>query len=191
MVVQMEESKRQESSGSEEATPLATMMKAFLNNLEINIPRNEIPVDFFGIIFERFYNHFYEKGENTQETAFRRITEVNGIKVEFEKGAPFPYSKKDHSGGKYRIIVLPDDGETSEEKKIKIFQVLKEFDCLEALGTYQLLLSMLNSYLYHPKNLIDFLKKSDPNPTPEMQKVYTNMFEWLEQKGSLLSRGRS
>jgi len=63
---------------------------------------------------------------------------------------------------------------------------LKEFDCLEALGTFQLVLSMLNSYLHHPQNLIDFLKKSDPNPSSEMQKIYSSMFEWLEKKGSQL-----
>lgn len=183
----MGDSKKPEKNGQQEATPLASMMKAFLSNLEVNISTNEIPVDFFGIIFERFYNHFYDKGEGESgDTAFKRITEVSGIKVEFEKGISLPYSKKDRSGGKYRIIVLPDKGETQEEKDLRTFQILKEFDCLEALGTYQLILSMLNSYLHHPQNLIDFLKKNDPNPSFEMQKIYSSMFEWLEKKGSQL-----
>jgi len=171
-------------------TAMADWLRGFLKGSDDQqVPKNEIPVEFFAILFDRFYNYFYEHGESlNSESAFQRMTEISGIKVEFEHNLEFPYSKKDKSGEKYRIIVLPDVG-SKTEKHQKAREAIKEFDCLEVLGTYQLLLTMLNSYLYYPKNVIDFISKCDPSPSPEMMNTYKRMFEWLTRKGKELNEG--
>jgi len=180
-----------DNGGNEnETTAMADWLRSFLKGTDDQqVPKNEIPVEFFAILFDRFYNYFYEHGESlNRDSAFQRMTEISGIKVEFEYNLEFPYSRKDKSGEKYRIIVLPDVGNKTEKHQ-KAREAIKEFDCLEVLGTYQLLLSMLNSYLYYPKNLIDFINECDPDPSPEMIKTYKRMFEWLTRKGKELSEG--
>ena len=173
----------------EDSTAFAKMLKSVLNTAKIEIPRNEIPVEYFAVLFDSIYNFFYEKNGNPDgETAFQRITNVSGIKIQFDK-TDFPYSKKDKSGENYRIIVLPDNGDSIEKKNARVFDAIKEFDCLEAIGIYQLTLTMLNSYLYHPKNLIDFVQKHDPNPNNDEihLKKRKELFDWLTENASRLN----
>ena len=176
-----------EQSKSTNRTQMADMLENLISGVEADLPQNNIPVEFFTILFEKFYNYFYENNKGFQgEPVFKRITEVSAIKVEFEDGIKYHYSKKDKSGKKYRIIVLPNKG-SELEKKQEVNQMIKEFDCLETLGLYQLLLSIINSYLYHPKNLIEFIHRCDPKPSENVSEVYEKLFRWLVKKGQQLN----
>ena len=176
--------KKKREGKPKKSTPMSEMLAGMIEGIEPAAPQNDIPVEYFKIIFDKFYNYFYENGEGSHnEPVFKKITEVFGIKTEFEEDLDYPYSKKDKSEERYRIIVLPDVG-TKAEKEQRAFDMIKEFEGLEARGLYQLFLTMMNSYLHHPSNLINFIKKCDPNPTKEMAGTYKNMFIWLSEKKS-------
>ena len=116
----------------EKKTPLAKMLSNALMGIEDTAPQNDIPVEYFKVLFSKFYNYFYENGEEVDdEPVAKKITEVFGIKTEFEKNLKYPYSKKDKTGEKFRIIVLPDTG-SDIQKQQRAFDMIKEFEGLES-----------------------------------------------------------
>ena len=138
-------------------SPFERVMEEFLTG-NFSKP-NGFPVEHFSVLFDCFVHFFYGKeGEN--KSGIKTLTDFDGLKTEFDQNTFYPYIKKDRNGSNYKIVVLPDNNENEERKEALVYQAIKEFDCLENLQIYNLLLKMIQHY--DEKMLVDFIKEHDP-----------------------------
>tara|TARA_Y100000590_G_scaffold430890_1_gene545065 strand:- start:11071 stop:11586 length:516 start_codon:yes stop_codon:yes gene_type:complete len=142
---------------SRKKSPFEHMMENFLSgNLTST---NDIPVEHFGVLLDCFVHYFYGKGDKNK-SSLETLTDFDGLKTEFDRHTLYPYVKKDRSETNFKIIVLPEKSDSEEDKQSLVFRAIKEFDCLENLQIYQLILKIIQHY--DEKQLIEFIKKYDP-----------------------------
>lgn len=160
------ENKKEAASKENNKSPFEMIMESFLTGGFSQ--QNDFPVEHFSVLFDCFVHYFYGK-EGDNKSGIETLTDFDGLKTEFDVDANYPYLKKDRSGKNFKIVVLPDKKESEERKEILVQQAIKEFDCLENLQVYNLLLKMIQHY--DEKLLIDFIQKHDPMPNRDKTEV--------------------
>ena len=142
-------------------TPFERMVEGILHGEVGHHKVEDVHPEDFKIIADAIAHLFFNQHSNEKGTKLgvEGFVDYAGTKIEFSNDVRYPATRKDPTGN-YKIIVLPDSGQSEDMKQILAREALKDFDSLEAVGKYDLCLRIFHTF--SEPELILLAKEYDP-----------------------------
>jgi len=165
-------------------TPFERMIEEFLHGEGGSRKVEDIHPQDFQIILDAIAHLFFnQKSKKGGKLGIEGFADYDGTKVEFSSEIQFAAIRKDRNDN-FKIIVLPDNGDSDETKRFRVREAIKEFNCLEAVEKYELCLRIFHTF--SEPELIVLAKEYDPlkrNIAPLEKRLHERARRRAERNG--------